>query len=81
MTDTSIMLAKTNGTEKEKYPEFVEEEVRQTYLTSGSEIAILRKAIKAIGESKGVKLPQEFLDYYNEVEQKKEKVKEELGIE
>lgn len=78
MTDMELMLAKANHVEEEKYPQFVEEEIRKTHKTSGNEIAILRKAIKALADAMSVPLPQEFVDYYNEIEGIKQKTKEAL---
>lgn len=80
MTDMELMLAKANHVEEEKYPQLVEEEIKKTHKTSGNEIAILRKAIKALADAMNVPLPQEFLDYYNEIEGIKDNVKSELGM-
>ena len=75
-----LMLAKANHVEEEKYPQLVEEEIKKTHKTSGNEIAILRKAIKALADAMNVPLPQEFVDYYNEIEGIKDNVKSELGM-
>lgn len=80
MTDMELMLAKANHVEEEKYPQLVEEEIKKTHKTSGNEIAILRKAIKALADAMNVPLPQEFVDYYNEIEGIKDNVKSELGM-
>lgn len=80
MTDMELMLAKANHVEEEKYPQLVEEEIKKTHKTSGNEIAILRKAIKALADAMNVPLPQEFVDYYNEIEAIKNTVKTELEI-
>ena len=55
-----------------QYPAEVERLIKQTH-TLGDELALHRKAILAL--SQGQPLPQEFVDYYNEVEQKKQSVK------
>ena len=79
MTDMERMLAKANHVEAEKYPQLVEEEIKKTHKTSGNEIAILRKTIKALADALDVPLPQEFLDYYNEAEQIKAIIKAKLN--
>lgn len=79
MTDMELMLAKANHVEAEKYPQLVEEEIKKTHKTSGNEIAILRKAIKALADALSVTLPQEFVDYYNEAEQIKAEIKAKLN--
>lgn len=56
-----------------QYPAEVERLIKQNH-TLGDELALHRKAILAL--SQGQPLPTEFTDYYNEVEQKKQMVKE-----
>ena len=55
-----------------QYPAEVERLIKETH-TLGDELALHRKAILAL--SQGQPLPQEFVDYYNEVEKKKAEVK------
>lgn len=87
MTDIDLMLTKANHVEAERYPSEVEERIKELaseglrkYPTSGGEIAILRKAIKALADALNVPLPKEFTDYYAEIESVKASVKAELGI-
>ena len=55
-----------------QYPAEVERLIKQNH-SLGDELALHRKAILAL--SQGQPLPQEFVDYYNEVEKKKAEVK------
>lgn len=55
-----------------QYPAEVERLIKQNH-TLGDELALHRKAILAL--SQGQPLPQEFVDYYNEVEGVKQSVK------
>ena len=55
-----------------QYPAEVERLIKQNH-SLGDELALHRKAILAL--SQGKPLPQEFVDYYNEVEAKKQSVK------
>ena len=55
-----------------QYPAEVERLIKQNH-TLGDELALHRKAILALAN--GQPLPQEFVDYYNEVERKKAEVK------
>ena len=55
-----------------QYPAEVERLIKQNH-SLGDELALHRKAILALAN--GQPLPQEFVDYYNEVEQKKQSVK------
>lgn len=55
-----------------QYPAEVERLIKQNH-TLGDELALHRKAILAIAN--GQPLPQEFVDYYNEVEARKAEVK------
>ena len=87
MTDIDLMLTKANHVEAERYPSEVEERIKaltadgmRKYPTSGSEIAILRKAIKALADALGVALPQEFLDYYAEIESAKAEARQILEV-
>ena len=56
-----------------QYSAEVERLIKQNH-TLGDELALHRKAILAL--SQGQPLPQEFVDYYTEVEQKKQSVKD-----
>ena len=87
MTDIDLMLTKANHVETERYPSEVEERIKELtadgmrkYPTSGGEIAILRKTIKALADALYFTLPKEFTDYYTEIESVKASVKAELGI-
>ena len=55
-----------------QYQAEVERLIKQNH-TLGDELALHRKAILAL--SQGQPLPQEFVDYYNEVEARKAEVK------